>query len=224
MSWRLAKSLEELRGEINARWPNRDKRSDGSIGDTSHSARKSDHNPNDAGVVRAIDVDADGIPADWLADHVRQRGASGDRRVLQGGYVIFNHRIASEIGGWKWRAYTGSNPHTHHVHISVSRDAGSYDASDGWGVKTAPKIARRRPPVTTTDGLPRHARGSRVLRLSAPLTRGTDVQDLQRWVGAKADGTFGRDTEARVKRWQKSHGLEADGIVGRRTWGSMRVQ
>src|SRR6187431_1563394 len=52
MSWRLAKALEELRGEVNAKWPNRDKSSDGSVGDLSHQARKSDPNPNSAGVVR----------------------------------------------------------------------------------------------------------------------------------------------------------------------------
>lgn len=222
MSWRVAESLRELRGEIDAKWPNRDKRSDGSIGDERHCGNggKSDHCPNAAGVVRAIDVDADGIPANWLAEHIRQLGDSGDRRLQQGGYVIFNHRIASEVGGWTWRAYNGENPHTSHVHVSVSGDAPGYDASDGWGVKDAPKVER---PAPKTGGLPRHRRGSRVLHLTDPLTRGTDVQDVQRWVGATADGIFGPDTEALVKRWQTMRGLESDGVVGPLTWASMRV-
>lgn len=224
MSWRVATSLLELRGEIDARWPNRDKLSDGSIGDERHcgDGGTSDHCPNAADVVRAIDVDADGIPANWLADHIRQRGGSGDRRLQQGGYVIFNRRIASEVGGWTWRAYNGENPHTSHVHISVSREAAGYDAEGGWGVTDAQPIVER--PPETGDGLPRHRRGSRTLRLTDPRTRGTDVKDVQRWVGATADGVFGPETEARVKRWQTRVGLEPDGIVGPLTWASMRVE
>jgi hypothetical protein len=37
-----------LRDQIDRRWPNRDKRSDGWIGDSDHAARKSDHNPIDS--------------------------------------------------------------------------------------------------------------------------------------------------------------------------------
>ena len=223
MSWRVATSLLELRGEIDARWPDRDKRSDGSIGDERHCGNggNSDHCPNEADVVRAIDVDADGIPADSLAEHVRQCGESGDSRLQEGGYVIFNQRIASERDGWTWRTYTGENKHTSHIHISVSRDAAGYDASGGWGVDTMRKGPRTRAP--TDAGLPRHTRGSRVLRLTGPFTRGTDVQDVQRWVGATADGIFGRNTEAAVKRWQTRMGLEADGVVGPLTWASMRA-
>ncbi len=53
----LAANLAGLRREINAHWPHRDKKSDGWIGDSAHQGRKSDHNPDDRGVVHAIDVD-----------------------------------------------------------------------------------------------------------------------------------------------------------------------
>lgn len=59
MAWRLAHSLETLRAQVNAKWPNRSKSSDGSIGDASHSSRLSDHNPDPSGVVRAIDITHD---------------------------------------------------------------------------------------------------------------------------------------------------------------------
>mgnify|MGYP001562524195 CR=1 FL=1 len=59
MSWRVAKSLDVLLAQINALSPNRDKSSDGSIGDANHSARTSDHNPDDAGVVKARDFSND---------------------------------------------------------------------------------------------------------------------------------------------------------------------
>ncbi len=222
MSWRVATCLLELRDEIDARWPDRDKRSDGTIGDTAHQQTKSDHNPNEAGVVRALDIDVDGIAADALAEHLRQCGQSGDRRLHDGGYVIFNHRIASEVGSWGWRAYSGQDPHTSHIHLSVSRDAAAYDASGGWDVDGMPKAVVPKP-ATTGGGLARHARGSRTLRLTDPFTRGTDVQDVQRWVGVTADGIFGHDTEAAVKRWQTRAGLEVDGIVGPLTWASMRA-
>jgi putative peptidoglycan binding protein len=223
--WRVAGCILALRREIDARWPNRDRRSDGTIGDQRHCGPgrpPSDHCPNAAGVVRALDVDSDGIAAAWLAEHVRSRGAAGDRRLANGGYVIFNRRIASWSHGWRWRAYTGSSPHTDHIHISVSRDAAGYDAPGAWGVRTGGGTGG--PTVPTTPGeLPEHPLGSRVLRLADPPMRGTDVAFVQRWVGAEDDGVFGQATEERVKRFQSIVGLQPDGVVGPLTWRAMRV-
>lgn len=36
-----------------------------------------------------------------------------------------------------------------------------------------------------------------------------------------ADGIFGADTDAAVRRFQSHHGLAVDGIVGRKTWSKM---
>jgi len=222
-SWRVAASLLALRREINARWPNRDRRTDGTIGDANHCGpgKRSDHCPNSAGVVRALDVDVDGIPAGWLAEHVRRRGADGDRRLANGGYVIFNRRVASWSYDWRWRIYNGASPHTDHIHISVSLDASGYDASGAWGVRTAKDTPR--PDGDTPGELPEHPLGSRVLRLTDPRMRGTDVAYVQRWVGADNDGVFGPKTEERVVRFQRIVQLEPDGIVGPATWRAMRV-
>lgn len=136
MAWRVADSLEVLLAEVNHRWPSRDKTSDGSIGDAAHAARTSDHNPyikdaNGIGVVRARDFDKDGIDADLLAERVRLLGLRGDPRQR---YVIWNKRIASVQSGWAWRAYKGSNDHTHHVHVSVTENAPAYDSTAPWGI------------------------------------------------------------------------------------------
>jgi len=112
----LAPSLVALRTEINRRWPKRDTESDGWIGNASHAARQSDHNPDygAGGVVRAIDVDKDGISVpDLLGAVVR------DSRVA---YVIWNRRIASATDDgipWDWEPYDGTNAHEHHVHVSI---------------------------------------------------------------------------------------------------------
>lgn len=45
MTWRLARGLEHLRAQVNTKWSNRSKDSDGSIGDEAHASRSSDHNP-----------------------------------------------------------------------------------------------------------------------------------------------------------------------------------
>ena len=59
MKPRLSKSAVQLREQIDDAFPDRDRTSDGWIGDTRHSARKSDHNPDEQGWVRAIDIDRD---------------------------------------------------------------------------------------------------------------------------------------------------------------------
>lgn len=50
---------------------------------------------------------------------------------------------------------------------------------------------------------------------------GKDVERIQRALGVKADGVFGKGTESTVKEFQKRKGLKADGIVGRTTWEAM---
>ena len=120
---KLSKAAEQLRSEINAKYPKRDKRSDGWIGDTAHNARKSDHNPDKQGWVRAIDIDSDLIKGSskesWLlAEEIKTIALKGDKRLS---YIIHQHRIASPIKNWAWRVYKGSNPHVSHIHISFTK-------------------------------------------------------------------------------------------------------
>ena len=103
MAYYLAPSLAALRSEVDARWPNRDKASDGWIGDPAHSARVSDHNPDwsstPPGVVRALDIDIDGIDVRRLLTEL-----VGDPRVW---YVIYDRKIYSRTHDWAALAYTG---------------------------------------------------------------------------------------------------------------------
>ena len=49
-------------------------------------------------------------------------------------------------------------------------------------------------------------------------SKGDDVKLLQKLLGLKEDGDFGPVTDTKVKEWQKSKGLTADGIVGSKSW------
>lgn len=136
MAWRLAGSLVKLREQLNAAYPNRSKVSDGSIGDAAHAAVPSDHNPNSAGVVCAIDIThspSTGLDAHALADRL----IVNRHPTLK--YVISNYRIAGDWTGWKWVRYYGSNPHDKHIHVSVGRgndgySVQPYDDSSNWNI------------------------------------------------------------------------------------------
>lgn len=49
---------------------------------------------------------------------------------------------------------------------------------------------------------------------------GRNVADIQKVVGANPDGAWGPDTDAKIKAWQASKGLEADGIWGNTSDGT----
>jgi hypothetical protein len=128
----LCKAGQQLREQFDDSFPDRDRRSDGWIGDLRHSARPSDHNPDrETGIVRAIDVDRDvyksGKPdlMPDIADQIRLAAKAGDKRIA---YIIFAGRIASSRLGWRWRPYKGSNPHNHHLHVSFTK-TGDTDSS-----------------------------------------------------------------------------------------------
>lgn len=124
--WYLAPSLKVLRSEINARWPNRDRTSDGSIGDTAHQATYSDHNPNERGSVDAIDVDDDGIdPYVVIAAFERHPSAH---------YWIYQRQIADKDDGWRRRPYDGPSPHTEHVHFSIRQTRTAEQDTRPWGL------------------------------------------------------------------------------------------
>lgn len=47
------------------------------------------------------------------------------------------------------------------------------------------------------------------------------IKAIQDIVGVRQDGIFGRHTKNAVERWQRRHGLKADGQVGPATWRKM---
>ncbi len=89
------------------------------MGDATHLLRKSDHNQGNA-----IDITHDparGCDAGKLAEEWRRQMASYPAGRLS--YIIHNRLIAVPAIHWNWRPYTGPNPHTGHVHLSIRPDA-----------------------------------------------------------------------------------------------------
>lgn len=210
MNWRVAKSLLTLREQVDARWPNRNKENDGTIGDAAHQHRRSDHDPDSNGVVTAMDITHDpksGCDSYALAEVLR---ATRDRRIE---YIISNHRIcSSSIEPWQWRPYNGTNPHDHHVHLSVIDLKAVYDDTAPWDLDAKPMP----PPV-------------HVVAVTPPALRkgdsGDAVKELQRLLNTKSivlsiDGKFGTSTYLSVKRFQAARGLVADGVCGPQTWAA----
>jgi hypothetical protein len=187
-----------FRAAINRRWPRRDKRSDGWIADDNHRP-PSEHIPDGAGAVRATDTDRDGIHAPSVVAAAIVHPATW--------YVIHNRRIYSRRDRFRPRRYTGSNPHTGHIHRSTMI-AGSADRN--------------------SSGYPLIDRGPQW----PTLKRGADgqaVRELQALLNAHGaslvvDGDFGPATDKALRAFQRRHKVRnsvvngnGDGIVGRYT-------
>ena len=217
MMWRIAKSLLKLRSQVDALHPKRSRESDGTIGDAAHASRSSDHNPwvkdGAVGVVTGMDITNDpahGCSSQELAEVLL---ASRDDRIK---YIISNRHIASGSDGpspWKWRKYTGANPHDHHVHVSVKAAKKHYDDEREWVIVARPgAVPRATVPAPTLPALPP------TLRKGA---RGADVRRLQQILGVDVDGIFGDETREAVAARQAKHKLIADGVVGPQTWRAL---
>src|SRR5262249_47114912 len=126
-------------------------------------------------------------------------------------YVISNHRIFSNAVPplWTWRAYTGSNPHDHHVHISVQADEADYDSTQPWNIGNL----NPQPDAPVADEPPK------TLRLG---NKGDLVRKLQKQLGLTISGTFDKSTERAVRAFQRTNNLAVDGIVGPYTWRALQ--
>jgi hypothetical protein len=127
MKPRLSKAAAQLREQIDDSFPDRDRASDGWIGDTRHAARKSDHNPDAQGWVRAYDADADlhkGRKPDLmpdLVDQIRKACRSGKEKRIS--YIIYDGFIYSSKFRFIKRKYKGANKHRTHAHFSFKKAA-----------------------------------------------------------------------------------------------------
>jgi hypothetical protein len=215
-NWRVAKSLLKFREQINQISPHRSKSSDGTIGDAAHASRSSDHNPwvkdGKMGVVTAMDITHDpsqGVDTWALAEYLR---AQRDPRIK---YVISNKRIWSSVSNpYEWRKYTGSNPHSSHMHVSVHSTKASYDSDSPW------RLTLGVPPIDPDDTTSRP-----VLSVGS---QGEGVRIVQTVLNTfpfikpplVVDGYFGPTTEAAVKKFQQAHKIKGDGIVGPATYAA----
>jgi hypothetical protein len=133
--------------QATALWPNRSTASDGTIGDARHAAEESDHNPDARGIVHAFDLTHDpvhGVDCNILVARIVLRR---DPRVK---YLIWAGRIWRSydrpktatrlfLEAWKSEEYTGSDPHTNHLHDSIlSTIVAENDTRPWWQDESQP--------------------------------------------------------------------------------------
>ncbi len=229
--WFLAPSLDALRDEVDARWPNRSTVSDGTIGDAAHSARVSQHNPNDDpndavpdGAVTAIDITSTNAT---LRDAVLE-AAIGDDRVW---YVINRGHIWSRTHGWAKQDYDGSNPHNGHIHISLRQTGSAVKDRSSWGIRKSAPAPKPEPKPEPSE--------QRIAKLSPrtkPGKRWRQVRVLQRLLIAAGYGPikgavtsfYGPQTQAAVARFHnanphlKSKGVARDVVIGSKGYAELQ--
>jgi hypothetical protein len=128
-SCKCAPALLQLRKEVDERWPERDRSSDGCCGDAAHAARTSDHNPDASGYAHAEDIDENIAPnlGDAPLRFLIPLLLADERSK----YVIYERRIyyrdCNVHGKGCWlaggHAYNGINAHEHHLHLSIKATA-----------------------------------------------------------------------------------------------------
>ena len=211
MSWHLAPSLVEFRAEVDKKWPKRSKKSDGTIGDTSHAARKSDHNPNSRGSVNAIDITYPGVDPDVVIAAVKKHPSAA--------YVIFNRHIYSATDGWVKKPYTGISPHTEHLHISIKQSVKAENSTVKWFTTPAKPVVKPVVKPAKKPALPKYP-GANKLKVGS---KNTAVNVVQTAVGNPVTGTMTPADVASVKRFQRLRPKlwPADGVVGPKTYASL---
>jgi hypothetical protein len=127
--------------QATALWPERSRLSDGILPDDAHTIRSptSDHELGDA-----YDVTHD--PAHGVDCNLLAQQAADDPRIK---YIIWREQIFNPAVSLLWRPYSGSNPHTSHMHVSI-RSTCRDDTSPWWD----PLVPIKEPAVPDNPDLP----------------------------------------------------------------------
>lgn len=171
------------------------------------------------------------------------KGAQTARNVLCGDFDDYTYNsvaLYKKAGRWSDtphrgdQIFFGGSGHTGIVESAESGTIHTIEGNKGDEVRRCSYITST--PSIIGYGRPRYDLiTGQITASDMPLlkrgSKGADVVTLQRTLISKgyscgeygADGSFGADTETAVKKYQKDHGLEADGEVGQKTWTSLLV-
>jgi len=194
MEWVLVSPLRETRAEFDATFPNRDKTTDGAVGNQAHAVTTSSHNPDETGnaehkdhdgknEVRAIDVDKDlrdpsGVTMEDVVQLLVKLCRLGYFPWIR--YIIYNKRIWHRRDGFATRVYKGSNDHSQHLHLNSEFNQ---QADETTGVKIGLASLKKKPAPSP-----------------APTPPGSLV----------VDGKLGPKT---ISKWQTVMGTHVDGRI-----------
>ncbi len=205
-----APSCRKALTDATATWPNRNRASDGIMGDAAHQARPSDHN-----LGNAYDLTHD--VANGVDCRALSRLVMNDPRVK---YVIFAGQIYRTYRPAQgWATYTGPNSHHHHMHVSIKADSRNDLAP--WPWSSGAPAGGGQPVDAGAGGAPAYP--GTVIKLDSRGAHVRTVQQRLKDLGftLDVDGNFGQGTLGQVKAFQRQKGLDDDGKVGPGTWGAL---
>ncbi|KGN32397.1 hypothetical protein N802_18705 [Knoellia sinensis KCTC 19936] len=159
----------------------------------------------------------------WLSNPDSEGRPGAMARRLGINYIIWNRQMWRAYDpGRGWAPYSGSSPHTDHIHISFTWD-GAYQQTSWWTGKAL--LAVRYTGPTTNAGTPVPVTTPVLTASGYPLLKrgdtGKDVMLAQGVLGLAKDGSFGPATETTLKSWQSRNGVAVTGQLDNATWTKM---
>lgn len=111
------------------------------------------------------------------------------------------------------------------VVVNDGRSLRSWNSKDGVrGHKNAPNNSHTDPGRIPPNLFGKRVAMRKVHRRLRKGHKGVAVKKLQRALGIKPDGDFGRKTERKVKKFQRQNKLKPTGVVGKRMWRKLGYQ
>jgi len=149
-------------------------------------------------------------------------------------YIIWNTKMWREYAPERgWAAYTGSVPHTDHIHFSFSWD-GAMARTSWWTGKATTSVdlgpcrvyAGQYAPLYTlarTAACPTNLPVAPVSPYPVYVLgqRNAQIAVAQKVLGVTADGQFGPVTFAALVAWQTSARVPITGVLDKSTWAKL---